>query len=72
MKHSIWWLTSLVFLSGPITLFAADENPDFYQSIGKIYVVVTVIALIFLGLAYYLYRMDTRITAIEKQKKHES
>jgi CcmD family protein len=35
---------------------------------GKIYVVVAVIAIIFLGLAGYLYRMDRKISALENEK----
>jgi len=56
----------------PQCLWAATEaNPDFFQSIGKIYVVVTVIALIFIGLAGFLYRMDQRITNLEKTSLNE-
>lgn len=47
---------------------AAVEPPaDFMRSIGKMYVVVAVIVVVFLGLAYYLWRLDRRLTIIENQ-----
>ncbi|THH41136.1 CcmD family protein [Neolewinella litorea] len=47
---------------------AAVEPPaDFMRSIGKIYVVVAVIVVVFLGLAFYLWRLDRRLTIIENQ-----
>jgi len=36
------------------------------RSSGKIYVVVAVIALIFIGIAVYLFNIDRRIRKIEK------
>ena len=38
------------------------------RSSGKIYVVVMVIAVIFVGLASYLFSIDKRLKKIEKQK----
>ena len=46
---------------------ALEPQPDFLRSIGKIYVVVAVIVVVFLGLAFYLWRLDRRLTSIEKQ-----
>jgi CcmD family protein len=43
------------------------DPPDFLRSIGKLYVVVAVIVLVFLGLAFYLYRLDRRLTRMENQ-----
>ena len=45
----------------------AEPAPDFMRSIGKMYVVVAVIVVVFLGLALYLWRMDRRLTRIENQ-----
>lgn len=45
----------------------AAPPADFLRGIGKIYVVVTVIVVIFLGLAYYLWSTDRRLTKLEKQ-----
>lgn len=41
--------------------------PDFLRSIGKMYVVVAVIVVVFLGLSCYLWRMDRRLSSIEKE-----
>ena len=41
--------------------------PDFLRSIGKMYVVVAVIVVVFLGLALYLWRLDRRLTELEDQ-----
>lgn len=46
---------------------AAGPEPDFLRSIGKLYVVVAVIVVVFLGLAWYLWRLDRRLTTIEDQ-----
>ena len=49
-------------------LAQAGEPPaDFLRSIGKMYVVVAVIVVVFLGLALYLWRLDRRLTSIEDQ-----
>ena len=70
MNRHKWWGTVFIFVFTGTALFGADEHPDFFQSIGKIYVVVTVISLVFLGLAVYLYRLDRRITELEKRGKN--
>lgn len=50
----------------PFQALAQTENVMYIE--GKIYVVVAVIAIIFLGLAGYLYRMDRKISALENEK----
>ena len=59
---SLTLLSSAVFAQG-----GAEPEPDFLRSIGKIYVVVAVIVVVFLGLAFYLWRLDRRLTDIENQ-----
>lgn len=39
---------------------------------GKIYVVVAVLATIFIGLAFYLFSIDNRLKKIEKQQRLET
>ena len=46
---------------------AAEPPADFLRSIGKIYVVVAVIVVVFLGLAFYLWSQDRRLTKLEQQ-----
>ena len=47
--------------------FAQTANPDFMQSIGKIYVVVAVIITIFIGIIIYLFSLERKIKNIEQQ-----
>ena len=63
-------LFTLIFFS---TIFAQDtgeiEMADALYSNGKIYIVVGVLSVIFIGLAIYLIRLDRHITKLEKEKK---
>lgn len=56
----------ILMATTPISLLAQSEN--FMYREGKIYVVIAVIAVIFLGLAGYLYRIDRKISALENEK----
>ena len=54
----------------PFFTFASDvEMADVLHENGKIYVVVGVIAIIFVGLIVYLITIDRRLTKIEKEEK---
>jgi len=44
------------------------EMADAMRSSGKIYVVITIIVIIFIGLAIYLFSIDRRLKKIEKEK----
>ncbi|TAH00566.1 MAG: CcmD family protein [Sphingobacteriales bacterium] len=44
------------------------EMADVLRSSGKIYVVVGTIAIIFVGLAGYLFMLDKRVSRLEKGK----
>lgn len=44
------------------------EMADELRKSGKIYVVVAVLAVIFLGLAFYLFAMDRRLKKLENNK----
>lgn len=63
MKHILFTLFSMLPL---ITLAADEEAALFYQS-GKIYVVVGVLVIIFTGLAIFLWRLDRRVSKMEKE-----
>nr|WP_256534323.1 CcmD family protein [Lewinella sp. JB7] len=60
-------LCSCVPALGLLGQGAEAPAPDFLRSIGKMYVVVAVIVVVFLGLALYLWRLDRRLTNIENQ-----
>lgn len=50
------------------TLMAQTTAPvDFMRSLGKMYVVVGVIILVFLGLVTWLWYLDRRLTKLEDQ-----
>ena len=54
-----------------LAAFAQEDKPemaDVLRSNGKIYVVVAVLVTILLGLFIYLWRLDRRITRLEKNK----
>ncbi len=54
----------------PIDLLASTQ--DFMRNTGKIYVVVSVIAVIFVGLAIYLIYLERRIKTLENKLDDES
>ncbi len=66
-------ITSLFLILMMSVSFAQDsekvEMSDALRSSGKIYVVVAVLAVIFLGIATYLIYMDKRISKLEKEQK---
>ena len=63
-------LNLLVLLVTPIFTFASDvEMADLLHENGKIYVVVGVIAIIFIGIVVYLITIDRRLSKIEKEEK---
>ena len=66
MKKSFLFL---LMIFAQQTLFAQGVSmADEMRSNGKIYVVVAVLLLIFLGIIIYLVRLDRKITRLEKNK----
>ena len=65
-------LTICLMLSFSLITLAQNSNgvdmASELRESGKIYVVVMVIAVIFIGLAIYLFLIDNRLKKIEKQK----
>jgi CcmD family protein len=47
------------------------ESGDFFRSTGKINVVFAVIAIIFLGLVFSIYRLDKRLNSLENRLNNE-
>ncbi|MGB4400486.1 MAG: CcmD family protein [Daejeonella sp.] len=66
-------LLLISLLSVSFALFAQEsggvEMATELRSSGKIYVVVSVLVVIFIGLAFYLFSMDNRLKKIEKLQK---
>lgn len=46
---------------------ATTSNPDFMRSIGKIYVVVGVLAMVFVGIIVFLILLERKIARLERE-----
>ncbi len=65
---------TLMMLMVTLNLFAQGndvEMADALRSDGKIYVVVSVIAIILLGLLAYLFALDRRLKMLEKKSSNK-
>lgn len=59
---------SLVFLLLPLaSAWSQSEQTDFLRQTGMIYVVVAVMAVIFIGIGIYLIYLDRKLTKLENQ-----
>lgn len=60
-------------LLATLSTFAQESNgvdmATEMRSSGKIYVVVAVLVTVFIGLAFYLFAIDSRLKKIERQQK---
>ena len=59
-----------LLLSIITTANAQTENPDFMRSTGKIYVVIAVLCVIFIGIVFFLINLDRKITRLENEVKN--
>jgi len=59
-------LTFLLFL---VSTAAQAENTDFIRSTGKIYVVVALIASVFIGIVFFMVYLERKLTNLENQIK---
>ncbi len=65
-------LTTVLFSLLPFGFLLAQQDMDFMRSMGKMYVVVAVIAVIFVGIVIFLVYLDRKLTKLEDQiKDHE-
>ncbi len=55
----------LMAISSPAWILCQDQSLDYYRNVGKIYVVVGVIILVFLGIVMYLIRLEKKIKKLE-------
>lgn len=63
-KIAVLTTTFLLFFSTQI--FAQEAYQDFFRNTGKIYVVVAVLVVMFVGIVLYLLRLDSKISQLEK------
>jgi len=69
-KVTILFILFFVTISG----FAQDTQVEMafdLRSSGKIYVVIAVIAVIFIGLAIYLFSIDRRLKKLERESGNQ-
>ena len=50
-------------------LCGAQESVDFLRSTGKIYSVVFTVVVLFLGIVWYVWRLDRRVARMEKENQ---
>ncbi|MCR9153812.1 MAG: CcmD family protein [Bacteroidetes bacterium] len=63
-------LLLVALLAAPVKLAAqmpAVEMADTFRQDGKIYVVISIMAIILLGIAAYLFALDRKIGKLEKK-----
>ncbi len=60
-------LFTVLLTIGVYLLQAQSNSEDFFRSIGKIYVVVAVIVVVFIGIILFLIRLDRKLTKLENQ-----
>ena len=58
---------TILFSLFPLSFLLAQENADFMRSMGKMYVVVAVIIVVFIGIVIYLVSLERKITKLENQ-----
>ncbi|MFZ1703579.1 MAG: CcmD family protein [Saprospiraceae bacterium] len=62
-------LTLIAYALSMVNLQA--QGLDFLRSTGKIYSVVAVVVVIFLGIIFFLYKIDNKLTKLENHIKNE-
>lgn len=70
-KHTLFFISMSLMLMSSNTLHAESPAIDFLRSTGKIYSVIAVIVVILLGIAFFLYRMDNKLTKLENKINNE-
>ncbi|WP_026899111.1 CcmD family protein [Daejeonella oryzae] len=68
MKKSVFLFLTIIVLAQTVLAqnSGAVEMADTMRDSGKIYVVVAVISIIFIGIVAYLFSIDKRVKKVEK------
>lgn len=72
MKIKIYLAVLFCAFQSMLHAQADSGSVDFLRNSGKIYTVVIVVVLIFLGIAFFLFRLDKKINKLENQIQHGS
>jgi CcmD family protein len=70
MKKLLSLLSIIFFTLSGYAQESGVEMAEALRSSGKIYVVVAVMALVFIGIVVYLFAIDRRLSKIEQKDKH--
>ena len=63
-------LSSILIMLTALPAFAQEvASENLFRESGKIYVVVSVLAIIFLGIFVYLVKLDRKISKLEKEEQ---
>ena len=70
MKNTLFFLSLLLFFTIQSQAQSTDtvEMADVLRNSGKIYVVVAVMSIVFMGVFFYLFSIDQRLKKIEKDQ----
>jgi CcmD family protein len=66
-KYIFSFIMALISFTGQAQ--APVEMADQFRADGKIYVVIAIVAIILSGIFFYLFRLDRKITDLEKRIK---
>jgi CcmD family protein len=72
VKLKVTLILSFIFLISFLTSFGQTtreqvEMADAFHSNGKIYIVITVLSIVFVGIVIYLVSMDRKLNRIERK-----
>lgn len=70
-KHPPFLIIMGLILMASGSLHAESPAIDFLRSTGKIYSVIAVIVVILIGIGFFLYRLDNKLTKLENQINNE-
>ena len=71
MKKQNLIITALSILICSTNVSAESGAVDFLRSTGKIYSVIAVIVVVLIGIGFFLYRIDNKLTKLENQINNE-
>ena len=59
------YILSLLIISSNYVFAHGQESADFLRSTGKIYSVVLALVIMFLGIVFYVWRLDKKVKRLE-------
>lgn len=69
IKRIIFTCISIVLLTFKLNAQQQIEMADAFRADGKIYVVVGILSLVFIGIVLFLIRLEMKVSKLEKELK---